>query len=141
VRAFLRETHAAAAAAGTVDLNLLFLAGEPVAFAYNYVSRGYVYGLRRGYDAGKSREGAGHVLLARTLRDSFARGDRLYDLGVGSLRSKRPFQTCLTPIYRFSHFSPVAPRLQLLRLKRWWEGRGQASILAGRVQRSTADAQ
>ena len=39
------------------------------------------------------RLGAGNVLLAYTLRDSFARGDRLYDMGVGSLASKRYFLT------------------------------------------------
>ena len=100
VREFLRETHAAAAAAGAVDLNLLLLGGEPAAFIYGYASGGYVYGPRRGYDARRSREGAGNVLLAYTLRDSFARGDRLYDMGVGSLKSKRHFQTRLTAIMR-----------------------------------------
>ena len=141
VREFLREAHAAAAAAGAVDLNLLLLDGEPVAFAYNYISRGCVYGLRRGFDADKSREGAGHVLMARALRDSFARGDRLYDLGIGSLRGKQPFQTHLAPIFRLSHFSLLAPRTQLLRVKRWWQGRQPMHIAAGRVQDSTADAQ
>ena len=56
-----------------------------MAFIYGYHYHGYVYGLRRGYDAERSREGAGNVLLAYTLRDSFARGDRIYDMGVGSL--------------------------------------------------------
>ncbi len=140
VREFLRETHAAAAAAGAVDLNLLLLGGEPAAFIYGYASGGYVYGLRRGYDARRSREGAGNVLLAYTLRDSFARGDRLYDMGVGSLKSKRHFQTRLTAIMRYSHFAPRALRAQLLRVKRWWQGCRQRSIAVGRGQDSTADA-
>jgi CelD/BcsL family acetyltransferase involved in cellulose biosynthesis len=141
VREFLRETHAAAAAAGAVDLNLLLLSGEPVAFAYNYVTRGYVYGLRRGYNADKSRDGVGHLLMAHTIRDSFARGDHLYDLGIGSLKSKEPFQTRLQPIFRLSCFSTLTPRVQLLRLKRWWQERRTKRIAAGRVQNCTADTQ
>ena len=92
-----------------------------MAFVYGYHREGYVYGLRRGFDGRRSREGAGNVLLARVLRDSFARGDRIYDLGVGSLESKRHFQTRLLPILRFSHFPPLALRAQLLRAKRWWQ--------------------
>ncbi len=123
VRGFLREVHQAAAAAGAVDLNLLYLGGSPVAFVYGYHDGGYVYGLRRGYDAEQGRIGAGNVLLAYTLRDSFARGDHLYDMGVGSRASKRHFQTRVIPILRFSHFPPSSPRTQLLRIKRWWQAR------------------
>ena len=100
--------HKAAAAAGAVDLNLLLLDGSPAAFIYGYHYRGYVYGLRRGYDAQRTREGAGNVLLAHVLCDGFARGDRLYDMGVGSLASKRHFQTRLLPIVRYSHFPALA---------------------------------
>jgi CelD/BcsL family acetyltransferase involved in cellulose biosynthesis len=123
VRQFLRDVHEAGAAAGAVDLNLLLLRGTPVAFVYGYHYQGYVYGLRRGYDARLARQGAGNVLLAYTLRDSFARGDRVYDMGVGSLESKRHFQTRLLPLLRFSYFPPLALRVQLLRLRRWWQGR------------------
>ena len=106
VREYLRETHEAAAAAGAVDLNLLLIDGSPVAFVYGYCHGGSVYGLRRGYDAAGCRGGAGNVLLAYTLRDSFARGDRLYDMGVGSLASKRSFLTRRLPILRVSHVAP-----------------------------------
>jgi CelD/BcsL family acetyltransferase involved in cellulose biosynthesis len=140
VRGYLREAHEAAAAAGGVDLNLLLIDGVPAAFLYNYHHRGYVSGLRRGYDPQRSRGGVGHVLLAYSLRDSFARGDRTYDLGVGSLSSKRHFQTAVLPILRLSHF-PVPPvRTQLLRVKRWWQQRHEpASIAVGRVQDNAAD--
>ena len=57
VRGFLREVHQAAAQAGAVDLNLLLLDGSPVAFIYGYHYRGYVYGLRRGYDPERARRG------------------------------------------------------------------------------------
>ena len=141
VRGFLREAHEAAAAAGAVDLNLLLIDGVPTAFLYNYHYRGYVSGLRRGYDAQRSRDGAGNVLLAYALRDSFARGDTTYDLGVGSLGSKRHFQTRVVPILRLSHFPLLPVRAQLLRVKRWWQRRRRpASIAVGRVQDGTADA-
>jgi CelD/BcsL family acetyltransferase involved in cellulose biosynthesis len=142
VRQFLREAHAAAAAAGAVDLNLLLLDGRPAAFVYNYHWRGYVYGLRLGFDADQSRDGAGTVLMGRCVEDSFARGDRLFDLGVGSLDCKRHLRTRLTDIFRLSHFHTAALRAQLLRVKRWAESRSVAprSIAVGRVQDGTADA-
>jgi CelD/BcsL family acetyltransferase involved in cellulose biosynthesis len=141
VRGFLRDAHEAAAAAGAVDLNLLLIDGVPVAFVYGYCYRGYVYGLRRGFIAVRARQGAGNALLAYTLRDSFARGDRVYDMGVGSFASKRHFQTRLLPILRCSHYPASAPRTQVLRLKRWWQSRRlPMSIAVGRVQDGTADA-
>jgi CelD/BcsL family acetyltransferase involved in cellulose biosynthesis len=123
VRPFLREVHALAVEAGAADVNLLLIDDRPAAFAYNYCWGGYVYGLRTGYDPGQSPGGAGTVLLAESIRDSFARGDRLYDLGIGSLAGKRPLMTRLLPIFRYSHFSSRALRGQLVRLKRWAEER------------------
>ena len=141
VRQYLRETHEAAAAAGAVDLNLLCIGGSPVAFVYGYCHDGSIYGLRRGYDAARCRGGAGNVLLCYTLRDSFARGDRRYDMGVGSLASKRSFLTRRVPILRVSHFARGALRAQLVRLKRWWQSRQlPASTAVDRAQEDTADA-
>jgi CelD/BcsL family acetyltransferase involved in cellulose biosynthesis len=140
VRGFLRELHETAAAAGAADVNLLLSAGVPVAFIYGYHYRGYVFGLRRGYNARLAPQGAGNVLLARTLCDSFARGDRIYDMGVGSLASKRHFETRQIPILRYSHFPPLALRAQLLRLRRWWQARRlPASIAVGSAQDGAAD--
>lgn len=130
VRAFLRDMHETAAAAGAVDLNLLLLDDVPAAFMYGYHYNGYVYGLRRGYDENRSRAGAGNVLLAYTLQDSFARGDRIYDMGVGSYPSKRYFWTRRVPILRYSHYSTSSPRMQLLRLKRWWQSRRLPELLS-----------
>jgi CelD/BcsL family acetyltransferase involved in cellulose biosynthesis len=123
VRPFLREAHAAAAAAGAVDLNLLLQCGKPLAFAYNYHWRGYVYGLRVGFDAEATHDGAGTLLVGESIRDSFARGDRLYDLGVGSLECKRHVGTGLLDLLRLSHFPPTPLRAQLLRARRWLEQR------------------
>jgi CelD/BcsL family acetyltransferase involved in cellulose biosynthesis len=127
VRPFFREAHAAAAAAGAVDINLLHLGGQPTAFAYNYHCRGYVYGLRIGFDADASHDGVGTLLLGESIRDSFARGDSLYDLGVGSLECKRHVRTGLLDIFRLSHFAATPLRVQLLRAKRWMEGRRLAA--------------
>ena len=123
VRAYLRDAHAAAARAGGVDLNLLLLDAEPVAFAYNYCWGGHVYGLRAGYDGERALDGAGSLLFTYALRDGFQRGDHTYDFGVGSLALKRHFVTRVAPIFCYSHFHPAAPRAQLLRLKRWAQQR------------------
>ncbi len=127
IRPFLRDLHAVAAKTGSVDLNLLLVDDRPAAFVYGYHHRGQLYGLRRGYDAEYAPRGAGNVLLGYVLRDSFARGDKFYDLGVGSLDSKRHFQTRTLPILRFSHYPPLALRTQVLRLKRWWDSRSLAA--------------
>jgi CelD/BcsL family acetyltransferase involved in cellulose biosynthesis len=135
VRAFLRDSHAAAARRGEVDLNLLLVDGRPAAFAYNYYWRGSVYGVRAGFDPA-TRDGAGHVLSARMIRDSFARGDRHFDLGAGHFGTKRHLATDYQTIYRVSHFPLGGPRTQLLRLRRWMEARalrkdGASPLAAG----------
>ncbi|MHB1038323.1 MAG: GNAT family N-acetyltransferase [Pirellulales bacterium] len=122
IREFLRETHAAAARVGGLDLNLLLWKGQPVAFAYNYHYRGNVSGLRMGFDASRCRDGAGTVLQARILEDSFRRGDRLYDLGPGSLHCKRYWHTAIVSSFRYTHFPAADLRMQVLRLKRWLGG-------------------
>jgi CelD/BcsL family acetyltransferase involved in cellulose biosynthesis len=123
VQPFLREVHAAAAAAGALDLNLLLVDGRPAAFIYGYFHNGYVFGLRRGYDASLSQQGPGNVLLWRTLHDSARRGDRCYDMGPGAVESKRHFLTRLAPVWRSSAYPPGNWRTQMLRLRRWWESR------------------
>jgi hypothetical protein len=134
VKAFLEELHAAAAAEGALDINLLLLDGRPAAFIYGYCYRGYVFGLRRGFDPELSRSGAGNVLLWHTLRDSAERGDAIYDMGAGSIESKRYFLTRVVPIYRHSYFPGKELRSQIVRLRRWWDGRRiekSAPIAAG----------
>jgi CelD/BcsL family acetyltransferase involved in cellulose biosynthesis len=120
---YLRDTHEAAARRGCVDLNLLLLDGRAVAFAYNYVYDGRLYGLRKGFDPELAAVRPGLVLDARMIEDGIGRGDRCYDLGVGSLDIKRPWQTGMATSYRFTHFPATASRVQLLRLKRWLLGR------------------
>jgi CelD/BcsL family acetyltransferase involved in cellulose biosynthesis len=115
VRAYLRTAHAAAVTFGGLDLNLLFVGGRPAAFAYNYQFAGYVYGLRAGFDANACPAGAGSVLMRRMVEDSCARGDRVIDLGPGSLDSKRHWQTRMATAWRYTHYTWRSPRAQILR--------------------------
>ena len=124
IRQFLREVHAAAARSGNVDLNLLLLDGRPVAFVYNYIYDGRIYGLRKGFDPEFSSLRPGATLEKMMLEDAFRRDDRSYDLGVGSLEIKAPWQTSLATSYRLTHYPATISRVQLLRLKRWLAVKG-----------------
>lgn len=130
VRLFLRHVHEVAARAGAVDLNLLLLDDVPVAFNYAYHYRGYVFGLRTGYDSAAAAHGAGIVLQKRMIRDCFERCDHTYDLGPDYLECKRYWLTDVRPICRYTWFPPT-PRAQLLRLKRGIAGWFSAHQRAG----------
>lgn len=123
IRGFLRDVHAAAAALGALDLNLLLLDDTPIAFAYNYYYNGATYGLRIGFNPAYSRDGPGNVLYGKIIEDSFRRNDRLYDLGPGSLNCKKYFQTHVRPVCRCSHFPLTRIRPQLMRVKRYFDAR------------------
>jgi CelD/BcsL family acetyltransferase involved in cellulose biosynthesis len=117
VRSFFRDTHQLAARAGVVDMNLLRAGGQLVAFTYNYVFGGRICGLRTGYDPRYTCIRPGSLLLARSLEDSFRRGDLQLDLGVDHAQYKRQWSTRTLPSYRYTHYAPTSPRSQLLRLK------------------------
>lgn len=117
IRPFLRDCHAVAARDGALDLNLLRINGVAVAFNYAYHYRGNVFGLRTGYDATRGADGAGTVLQGRMIEDSFARGDRTYDLGAGYLECKRHWQSEIRYSHRYTYF-PRAPVAQMVRVKR-----------------------
>jgi GNAT superfamily N-acetyltransferase len=122
IRPFLRGVHEVASRLGAADINLLWLDGEPAAFAYNYHWRGYVFGLRMGYDPRWRHEGIGTLLLDHIVRDSIRRGFHTFDLGPGSLDAKRHVQTGVKPVVQYSHYRPGAPRAQLLRMKHFLAG-------------------
>jgi len=117
---YLRDTHAIAARVGCLDLTLLLLDGQPLAFIYHYHYQGRVYGLRKGFDPQFASSRPGLVLQAMVLEDSFERGDCFYDMGVGSLDIKRYWKTSIRTSYRYTHFPMTVSRVQLLRLKRWF---------------------
>jgi CelD/BcsL family acetyltransferase involved in cellulose biosynthesis len=123
VREFLRDVHVAAARAGCLDMNLLFVGGNAVAFNYNYVYCGYVSSLRLGFDPQFRGHGAGTVLTYRMLSDCFERGDHTFDFLPGSLEAKQNWRTSVESTFRCSHFPLGFGRLELLRLKRWLRDR------------------
>lgn len=137
VHDYLRETHAIAARLGCVDVNLLKIDDVPIGFGYNYVCNGLLQGIRIGYDPQYAKAGVGNMLYLYTFQDSFARGDKLFDLGVGSLDIKRFWWTSTAKSYRYTHYPLLAPRAQLLRLKHWLfpkpnaESTGKELVVAG----------
>ncbi|TWT90714.1 hypothetical protein Mal64_11090 [Pseudobythopirellula maris] len=123
-RGFYRDTHAAAARLGMVDMNVLRIDGEPLAYLYNYSCQGRVFGLRMGYRQ-DAPSGVGIGLMAAALQESFARGDVAYDLGIGGEAFKRRMRTHVETNYRITHTPLTGWKPQLLRAARWWRGRRQ----------------
>ena len=123
VSAFLRDAHRAAARAGCVDINLLLLDGRAIAFAYNYVFQGHIFGLRIGYDAAIPCKGVGNLLYAKTIEESIRRGDWRYDMGPRHIEIKRSLMTDELPVYRLSCYNSLSMRQQIMRLKRCWDNR------------------
>jgi len=124
VQPFLKETHAEAARLGMLDLCLLYHQDQPAAFCYNYHdTRGNLFGLRRGNTQEARRGGLGNTLMTLMLYDSFQRHDKSLDLGLGALHSKRRWMTDITRIGRCTHYPVHNPKVQLLRLKHWWNAR------------------
>lgn len=124
VRDFFRETHALAAKAGALDLNVLKHEDRVIAFGYNYHWNGRLIGLRTGYDVDYAKFGLGQVLKAFTIQDSFARGDERFDLGTGFLETKLPWLTRVAESYRYTHYPLASLRAQALRFKHWLTARG-----------------
>ena len=118
VRDFFREAHRQAAKNGMVDVNVLEVAGKPVAFNYNYHCQGRLIGMRVGYDPEYRQYGVGSVLYKYVMCDSASRGDVQFDLGIESLEIKKHWCTRHVSSYRYTSYAPTA-RAQLLRLKHW----------------------
>jgi CelD/BcsL family acetyltransferase involved in cellulose biosynthesis len=125
IQGFLREAHAAAAARGSVDLNLLYLDGKPVAFGYNYVYQQRLFGMRIGYDPAVKACGAGNLLYTHMIEDSCQRGDLSFDLGPGSLECKQQFLSEVLPIYRLTCYQKFSLGQQLMRIKHQYDTRRQ----------------
>ena len=128
VRPFMRDLHVAAAGAGCLEMNLLRVAGRPVAFNYNYVFQGRCSNLRLGYDPELRNQGVGTVLTYLTLRKCFERGDWLFDFLPGALDAKRPWQTAIAHSNRYTHYPASLGRHQLLRMKRWFNRRFSETV-------------
>jgi CelD/BcsL family acetyltransferase involved in cellulose biosynthesis len=128
VRDFLRDAHAEAARLGMVDLNLLTVGGQPAAFAYNYHCDGRLYGFRIGYIPQFRPLGVGMGLLLGMIRDSFARGDVLFDLGDGDMPFKKIVRTEVAVGYRLTHSPLVSLRSQAVRLTQWAKRRKRSEV-------------
>jgi len=126
-RAYYRDCHLAACRLGGVAMGLLFVDERPVAFNYDYCYRGYITAYEGGYDPAFSHDGIGTITDARSLADSFERGDHTVDLGPGFVDYKRNWLTHQRPIYCYTYFPPTSPAAQTVRAKRallrWWRTR------------------
>lgn len=116
---FLRDCHAAAARLGMVDMVLVRVAGETLAFQYNYYAAGKIFGLRMGYDRRARDLGVGKVLLSRLIQDSFERGDLELDLGIGEFDFKSRFRTGIETSYNYTYSPWTSWRSHGVRMSQW----------------------
>jgi CelD/BcsL family acetyltransferase involved in cellulose biosynthesis len=124
---YLRDAHLTATHQGMADINLLYLDQRPVAFAYNYVTPGYVYGIRAGYDPAFRSSGVGTTLMYHMLRDSAERGDQIFDLGPGNYPSKQNWVTDVVPCYRYTHYPRGSWKAWALWLKHRWSAKAASN--------------
>jgi CelD/BcsL family acetyltransferase involved in cellulose biosynthesis len=130
VREYFRAAHAIAARIGMVDVNVLKLSGQPVAFLYGYHYQGEVIGLRTGFSA-PTGDGMGWALLLKVVEDSCHRGDRVIDFGAGEGEHKRRLRTRTESTYRLTYAPIDSWRSQAVRLTRWAKSRRQRSTPVG----------
>ncbi|MDF1744495.1 MAG: GNAT family N-acetyltransferase [Gimesia sp.] len=132
VAKYFRDTHESAVRFGAVDLNVLYVGGQPAAFNYNYIYQGLVYSLRMGFDPSVSNKGLGRLLMGRMLRNSMERGDLIYDIGPGSLDAKKYWYTSVENSYRYIHYSPVSGMAKILQLSNqvasWYRDRFRSEL-------------
>jgi len=119
VEDFMRHTHKVATQMGCLDINLIYQDDVPAAFSYGYHYRGHVDGSKTGYVPGKKTNGAGRVLIARMIEDSFERKDLTFNMGSGKFGWKNMWQTKSITTYGYSCYSSKSWRGQALKLNRW----------------------
>lgn len=125
VRDFFRDLFGLAAHHGALDVNLLRMNGELIAFTFNLHSRGNLQGLRLGYSPEWAAISPGRLIMARSVEDSLNRGDHRLDLGGETMSFKRPWLTRTLDSYRHTHYPLSSWRSQVLRLKHVWNDRKQ----------------
>jgi hypothetical protein len=139
-RGFYRECITNAIPHGGVDLDVVFVDDQPAAFGYSYVYRGRVSVVKVAYHPDFGFEGAGSVLQARMLAESFARGDNTMELGHEFLYWKRVWATHFRPVYRYVYFPSMSVRAQLVRTKRALVRRLRARRQAAEPELAAAEA-
>lgn len=118
VACMVHDAHEQAARLGMVDVNLLYVDGQPAAYLYGYHCRGEVYALRTGYDP-RVTIGAGAVLLGHIVEDSIARRDTSLDLGPGDYEFKRRLRTATPSSTSLTYVAPHAWRPRALEAAKW----------------------
>jgi hypothetical protein len=129
VRKYFRETHAAAARLGMLDVHVLTIEGQPSAFLYGYHHHGNVIVLRADVDASNDN-GIGSALMLQAIQDSCHRGDRTIDLGPGESEHKRQLRTRTESTYRITYTPMDSWRSQAVRFTRWAKRRLQPGMEA-----------
>jgi CelD/BcsL family acetyltransferase involved in cellulose biosynthesis len=122
VREFFRDSHEAAARMGMLDVNLLKVDGQPVAFFYGYHYDRQVVALRTGFHPERG-DGMGAAVMLKTIEDSCGRGDRVIDFGAGEGEHKRRLRTRTESTYRLTYTPIDSWRSQAVRISRWAKGR------------------
>ena len=116
--------HEFAARNGTADLCLLSLNGRPLAGAYSLCNAGRLENLRIGWAADATRD-AVEVLIGHLLRDGFEQGDRVFRFLPGARSGDNNWATHRETATRLTHYASFKPRVQLLRLGRWFADRNR----------------
>ncbi len=119
VQDFMKYIHEVATNIGCLDMNLLYQDNEPIAFSYGYHLHGQVDGLKIGFVRNKKTNGAGRVLIAHIIADSFERKDVTFNMGSGKHDWKQLWQTESAMTYQYSCFSSQSLRSQLLKINHW----------------------
>jgi hypothetical protein len=110
----LRARWHAGASAGALDVRLLWLGNQPVAFASGFVSRGTLWLEHLGFDPAFRRYRPGMFLLLRLIEDLAGRGDvRTIDFGIGDADYKRRLCDRSTETVSVYVFAPTARGLWL----------------------------
>ena len=124
IQAFLRDIHEAAARIGALDLNLLYVNDQAVAFEYGYSWQGYKYSLRFGYDSDACSSGIGNLMWLETIKASIERGDHTFDMGPGSLDYKKYYYTRTSDCRTLDFFRASSLQAQMISIKNqlsnWW---------------------
>ncbi len=128
---FLKRLHDVACSAGFIDVVLMYVDEQPVAYGYNFVYRRNVSGFRMGYDQAFRQYGVGMQLAVFTLEDSFRRDDEWFDFGIDFLDYKRQLETDEYVTREYEHYAPTSLRGQLLRCKHalegWWSPHSEST--------------
>jgi len=120
---FFQDTFVGAVQDKMMDLAVLRYKGIAIAFSYNYHCRGYVLGLRAGFDPAYKKESPGLTIMIGQIADGISRGDSIYDLGISHQEVKTRWMTDQVSASRVCHYAPGSIAANVLRWGHWWKHR------------------